>query len=322
MSRLFYPAIHPYHTDWLTTEDQQRLYFEQSGNAKGIPVLYLHGGPGAGSHKDFRRYFDPQKYRIIQFDQRGCGLSTPSPSLINNDVAHLLQDIEQLRQHLAIEQWLIAGGSWGSTLALLYGIAHAKHVLAFILRGIFLATDAEYAWLYHPTGVAKFFPEYYQEFTAPIDKVSSSESLTAYYELLTSENEIAATAASKAWYLWENRLSSLENYNLTDNTVEDTHQALCMAKISSHYFYHQCFIEPNFILNNINSIQHLPATVIHGRYDMVCQLHCANELVQLWPNAELQILPYAGHSGFERQTIDAFCKAADAMASFLTQEQS
>jgi len=321
MSRLLYPSIQPYQTGFLSVSEQQKIYYEQSGDPSGIPVVYLHGGPGAGSNKNFRCYFNPDVYRIIQFDQRGCGQSLPSPSIEHNDVAHLLADMEQLRQQLSIEKWLVAGGSWGSTLALLYGIAYPQRVTAFLLRGIFLGTTEEYNWLYHDNGAARFFPEYYQEFLAPLQTELQTDPLSAYHELLNSTNEIAATAAGKAWYLWESRLSSIENFNLAHLQVEDTHQALCTAKISSHYFFNHCFIEPDFIVNHLNRIEHIPATIVHGRYDMVCQLHYAHLLTQHWQNAKLHIMPCAGHSGLERQTVDAMCKAADQLARFLSEHK-
>jgi proline iminopeptidase len=320
MTQSLFPSIQPFNADWLQTTDNQQLYYEQSGNPNGIAVIYLHGGPGGGSNENYRRYFDPEIYHIIQFDQRGCGQSKPSPSIVNNDCAHQLADIEQLRKHLNITKWLVTGGSWGSTLALLYGIEHAEHILGFILRGIFLGTKTEYDWLYQPEGAARFFPEYYQEFIAQLSKTEQDNPLAGYNLLLNGENELAAISASKAWYLWESRLSSLENYNLPQTQVVDTHQALCMAKISSHYFNNNCFIPENYILNNIAKISHLPSIVIHGRYDMVCQIHWAQALVKHWPNAQCQIMPLAGHSGFERQTAAAFSHAANAMASFINQK--
>ena len=335
MSRTLFPKIMPYHDEFLSVGDNHHIYLEQSGNPEGIPVLYLHGGPGGGSSENNRRYFDPDKYRIILFDQRGCGRSQPSPSLENNTTWHLINDIELIRQHLMIDQWLIAGGSWGTTLAIAYGIEHADRVLGFILRGVFLGTQAEYDWLYQAQGAAKFYPEYYQDFIEqlsdnkrsdnkksaienPENKKSDNENpLECYYKQLTSDNEVAAIAASKAWCLWELRLSTLEHHNIGLAQVDDTHQALCMAKISSYYFKHHCFFSENYLLDNITKIAHLPAIVLHGRFDMVCQLYIADLLVKHWENARLQILPCAGHSGFESQTIDAFCKAADVMANFI-----
>ena len=321
MSRSLYPKIGSYLQEWLTVDNVHQIYLEQSGNPEGIPVLYLHGGPGGGSSANHRRYFDPEKYRIIIFDQRGCGLSKPSPSVENNTTDFLIEDIEKIRQHLSIDKWLIAGGSWGTTLALVYGIRHPDAVLGFILRGIFLATQKEYDWLYKTAGAQSFFPEYYQDFLKPIDINVQNNPLEGYQHIFSSENEVAIIAASKAWYLWELRLSTIEHHHIGMAQIEDSHQALCMAQLSHHYFYHQCFIDENYILNNIDKISEIPAIIIHGRYDMVCPLINADKLTKLWSNASLQILPQAGHSGFESQTIDAICKATDIMGNFLQENK-
>lgn len=320
MSRVLFPNISPYQQEWLDVGDEHQLYLEQSGNPDGIAVVYLHGGPGAGSCKDHRRFFDPEKYRIILFDQRGCGRSKPSPSIHHNTPSHLVSDLEVIRKHLSISRWLVAGGSWGTTLALLYGIEYPETVLGFILRGIFLGSTNEYYWLYGQQGAAAFFPEYYREFTEHIPKLDSESVLKNYVDVLTGPNEIAEIAASKAWCLWELRLSSIEHHHIDIHHIEDPHQALCMAKISSHYFMNKCFLGDNFILSAIDKIKTIPAIILHGRYDMVCQLGVADDLARKWPNAQLQILPQAGHSGFESQTIDGFCKAADTMANFILEQ--
>jgi len=320
MSRTLFPKISTYHQEWFSVSESHQLYLEVSGNPKGIPVLYLHGGPGGGSSENHRRYFDPSIYRIILFDQRGCGRSKPSPSIIDNTTERLVEDIEKIRSHLNIDQWLITGGSWGSTLAMVYGISHPKRVLGFILRGIFLGTQAEFNWLYKPGGAQHFFPEFYQEFVEHIPNLDKYDPLEFYGKQLHGENEVAVISASRAWYLWELRLSSIEHHHVGMAQVEDAHQALCMAKISSHYFNNHCFLLDNFILDNISQIKDIPAILIHGRYDMVCQLHIAQQVTDKWDNAHLHILPCAGHSGFERQTIDAFCKATDTMAEFLDED--
>ncbi|WP_220347544.1 prolyl aminopeptidase [Thalassotalea euphylliae] len=321
MSRSLYPKILPYQQEWLSVDDEHQLYIEQSGNVNGTPVMYLHGGPGAGCSENYRRYFDPEKYRIILFDQRGCGRSIPSPSLNNNDLPALVQDIERIRQHLGIDKMLLCGGSWGATLALAYGIAHPSKVLAFILRGIFLGTQAELDWLYRPDGAAKFFPEYYQDFLSILSEQEQLDPLRSYQNHLSSANELAVTAASKAWYLWELRLSSIEHQHIDKNHITDQHQALCMAKISAHFFANASELTANYLLDQISRVTHLPAIILHGRYDMICQLYVAYQLTKRWQNARLQILPCAGHSGFESQTIDAFCKAADTMAAFLDEQK-
>ena len=321
MYRNLFPKITYYHHEWLKVSDTHQLYIELSGNPDGIPVLYLHGGPGGSSSENHRRYFDPNIFHIILFDQRGCGQSKPAPSIVDNTTEALVEDIEAIRQHLHIEQWLITGGSWGTTLAMVYGISYPERVLGFILRGIFLGTQVEYDWLYKEGGAQRFFPEFYNDFTVNIPNTEKNDPLTFYNSQLNTSNEISAASASKAWCLWELRLSSLEHHDIQSVKIEDIHQALCMAKTSSHYFSNHCFIPENYIVDNIDKITHIPAILIHGRYDMVCQLHVASKLTEHWENAHLHILPCAGHSGFERQTIDAFCKATDTMAEFIKEEK-
>lgn len=320
MSRTLYPKISTYQKEWLDVGDGHQLYLEQSGNPKGIPVLYLHGGPGGGSSENHRRYFDPNIYHIILFDQRGCGQSKPAPSIAFNNTEYLVNDIEVIRKHLNIKQWLIAGGSWGTTLGMVYGISYPEKVLGFILRGLFLGTQAEYDWLYRPAGAQRFFPEYYDDFCENMSEDEQCDPLSYYHKKLHSENELAAVSASKKWYLWELRLASLEHPSIGALQVDDAHQALCMAKISSHYFINKAFLSENHILNNLHKIKDIPAILIHGRYDMVCQLYVAQKITEKWTNAQLHTLPCAGHSGFERQTIDAFCKATDTMAEFLNEK--
>jgi len=317
MSRTLYPKISQYKQEWLPVNDVHQLYIEQTGNPDGIAVLYIHGGPGGGSGENHRRYFDPEKYRIILFDQRGCGKSIPSPSTVQNTTEDLIQDIEKIRQYLNIDNWLVTGGSWGTTVALCYAIAYPEKVLGFILRGIFLASQKEYDWLYKKGGAEHFFPEYYQDFLRPIAFDDKDDPVLGYQKIFSSNNEVAIIAACKAWYLWELRLSTIEHHHIGMAQIEDSHQALCMAQLSNHYFSQNCFIDDNFILDNIDKISNIPAIILHGRYDMVCQLIVADRLTSQWENASLQILPQAGHSGFESQTIDAFCKATDVMANFL-----
>jgi proline iminopeptidase len=317
MSRTLYPKISPNHHLWLDVGDGHKLYVESSGNSKGIPVIYLHGGPGSGSSEHCRRYFDPEKYHIILFDQRGCGKSNPSPSIDNNTMQKLIADIELIRLHFSVTKWLICGGSWGTTLAIAYGIAHRDAVLGFVLRGVFLGSPPEYDWLYSSHGVAHFFPQYYRDFKSILPSQYMDKPLQGYHQLLTSDNELERVSASRSWYVWESRLSSIEHSIDALSHIDDPHQALCMAQISNHYFINGCFIGEKPLLDQIDQISDLPAIILHGRYDMICQLHYTDSLVQLWKNAQLQILPCAGHSGFERQTIDAFCKATDTMASFI-----
>ena len=316
-----YPKIKPNQQIFLSMAGHQ-VYVEESGNPDGIAVLYLHGGPGGGSSPDHRRYFNPEKYRIIIFDQRGCGQSTPHASIENNTTWDLIDDIEEIREHFSISHWLIAGGSWGTTLALAYGIKYPQRVLGFILRGIFLGTQNEIDWLYGKDGAAGIFPDQYQEFLSPLAHLHYSDVVKAFHQQLFSSNEIARIASAKAWTLWETKISALQVDKAELTTPEETHGAIAMACIENHYFINQCFFENNFILQNIEKISHIPAFIIHGRYDMVCQLKQAWLLTNNWHNAELQIIPKAGHSGFEDGTIDAICRAADKMAVFIEQKHN
>ncbi|WP_371186906.1 prolyl aminopeptidase [Thalassotalea maritima] len=314
--RSLYPKININRKDFIE-RDGHRIYVEQSGAEGGIPVVYLHGGPGGASSEDHRRYFNPLKYRIIVFDQRGCGKSTPHAATDDNTTAHLIEDMEEIRELLAIERWLVAGGSWGTTLALAYGQQYPQRVTGFILRGIFLGTDDEVDWLYGHDGAAGFFPEYYRDFCQPISGYQAANIVSQYHALLTSSNELTRVAAAKAWTLWENRISALHLDNTTNENVDDNHGAIAMASIENHYFVNHCFLEPNQLLANMAKISHLPAYIIHGRYDMVCQLKQAYKLSDAWSNARLEVIPKAGHSGFEEGTIDAIIQASDAMALFL-----
>lgn len=316
MTRRLYPKISVNQSFQLDVGDGHELYVECSGNTQGIPVVYFHGGPGGGSSENLRRYFDPEKYHIILFDQRGCGQSKPSPSLDNNTLDHLISDIEKIRSHLNIENWLVCGGSWGTTLALAYAEQCAQYITGFVLRGVFLGTQGEYDWLYKKSGAANFFPKYYRDFTSILSDEQLNDPLRGYCELLTSDNELLKITASKAWYVWESSLSSIEHSAKSLARIDDPHQAVCMAQLSNHYFTNNCFLKQP-LLEGVEKFKHLPAIIIHGRYDMVCQLQNADLLTQVWPNAHLQILPCAGHSGFEQQTVDAFCKATDTMANFL-----
>lgn len=320
MSRILYPKISVNCSFYLKVANEHEIYVECSGNADGIPVIYCHGGPGSGSSEHIRRYFDPQRYHIILFDQRGCGRSKPSPSIVDNTLPDLIADMEKIRQKLSIDKWLVCGGSWGTTLALAYGLEHTSSVLGFILRGVFLGTQAELDWLYSANGAASFFPKYYRNFIELLAEDEKTEPLKGYHRLLTSDNEILKVAASKAWYVWESSISSIDTSYNALTQIDDPHQAICMAQISNHYFVNQCFLDAS-ILSEIGKLQHLSAIIIHGRYDMVCQLKQADLLVQAWPNASLQILPNAGHSGFEQQTIDAFCQATDTMADFIQEQK-
>lgn len=312
MNTLF-PDIHPYKQHHLAVDDLHTLYIEESGNAQGIPVLFIHGGPGGGTSSFNRCFFDPEKYRIILFDQRGCGLSTPHAELKDNTTGHLVSDIEKIREHLHIDEWLLFGGSWGSTLSLLYAESFPERVSGMILRGIFLCRDRDIHWFYQE-GASAIFPDYWKEYQKVIPREERNEMLQAYYKRLTSDNEIARMSAAKAWSVWEGRCSTLDpNSDLVDH-FGDPHIALAMARIEAHYFINKAFIEPNQIIRDAHKIQHIPTVIVHGRYDVVCPIEQAFALYDVLPQAELHIVRDAGHSALEPGNTDNLIKATNQFA--------
>lgn len=322
MTQLF-ADIQPFASEMLEVSNGHSLYVEQTGNVKGIPVLYLHGGPGAGIGKDYRRFFDPEKYHIIGFDQRGCGKSQPFGDLENNTSDALINDVFLIQQHLGIQKWVLFGGSWGSTLALLVAIRQPESVIGLILRGIFLAREQDYTWYLEVSGgAAQFFPEYYQDFIAPIKIRPKDVSIVdAYYQIFKSNNEVQKMAAVKAWCLWESRISRLHCQFDEDQLVSDVHRAISLAMLECHYIKYHCFIPEDYILQNVKKIQHLPVTIIHGRYDCVCKIEAAYSLSQQWQNSQLNIIPESGHSAGEKMITQALCAASKSMATFWLEQQ-
>lgn len=312
--RPLYPELKANRTEHLAVDAEHLIYLEESGNPNGIPVLFVHGGPGGGCSPEHRRFFNPQAYRIILFDQRGCGQSTPHGSLSNNTTADLVSDMEQIRNHLGIEQWLLFGGSWGSTLSLAYAQAHPSRALGLILRGIFLCRKRDIDWFYQD-GASHIFPDYWQEYLAPIPPEQRCDILPAYYELLTSENEIARMAAAKAWSIWEGRCSTLHpNPGLVDH-FGDPHVALSMARIEAHYFINNSFMEENALLAHADRLSDIPTWIVHGRYDVVCPIEQAYLLHQALPSAQLNIIRDAGHSAFEPGITDRLVQLTDEFAN-------
>lgn len=308
-----YPDINPYKQHKLAVDNVHTLHVEESGNAQGIPVLFVHGGPGGGTSHYHRCFFDPEKYRIILFDQRGCGQSTPHAELEGNTSQNLIADMEKIREHLQIDQWLLFGGSWGSTLSLLYAEQYPDRVLGLILRGIFLCREQDIQWFYQQ-GASAVFPDYWQDYARIIPEDEQHDMLSAYYQRLTSGNEIARMSAAKAWSVWEGRCSTLDpNHDVVDH-FGDPHVALAMARIEAHYFINKAFIEPDQILQNAHRIQHIPTTIVHGRYDMVCPIEQAFALYQALPQAELHIVRDAGHSAMEAGITDNLIKATNQFA--------
>ncbi len=310
---MFYPEIKPYQRHQVTVGDVHELYVDESGNPDGIPVLFIHGGPGAGCGKYDRRFFDPEKYRIILFDQRGCGRSTPHGSLENNTTQDLVADIEVIRELLGIEKWVLFGGSWGSTLALVYAQAYPEKVLAMILRGIFLCRPRDLNWFYQD-GASNIFPDYWQDFIRPIAESERGDLIGSYYKHLTGDNEIQKMSAAKAWSLWEGRCATLRPNQDVVDAFSNPHKAVALARIESHYFANNVFLEENQIINNAHKIAHIPGVIVHGRYDMVCPLENACTLQNLWPSAELHIIRDAGHASREAGIVDALIHATDDFA--------
>ncbi|KRW58962.1 prolyl aminopeptidase [Pseudomonas sp. TTU2014-080ASC] len=308
-----YPDIKPYARHELAVEAPHVLYVDESGTSTGLPVVFIHGGPGAGCDASSRRYFDPALYRIITFDQRGCGRSTPHASLENNTTQALVEDMERIREHLGIDKWVLFGGSWGSTLALAYAQAHPQRVLGLILRGIFLARPEDVRWLYQE-GASRLFPDYWEDYLSPIPADERDDLVSAFYKRLTGPDQIAQMHAAKAWSTWEGRTATLRPNPLIVDRFSEAARALSIARIECHYFTNNSFLEPNQLLRDIGKIAHLPGVIVHGRYDVICPLDNAWALHKAWPNSELQIIRDAGHSAAESGITDALVRAADEMA--------
>lgn len=311
--RTLYPELSPYTVQQLAVANPHVLYVEESGNPAGIPVVFLHGGPGGGTAPWHRRFFDPEHYRIVLFDQRGAGQSTPHAELDGNTTANLVADMEVIRERLGIEQWLLFGGSWGSTLALAYAQAHPERVLGLVLRGIFLCRPEDIYWFYQ-AGASRLFPDAWEDYLKPIPEAERDDLLQAYHRRLTGDDELARMAAAKAWSVWEGICCTLRpNQHLVDHFA-DPHVALALARIECHYFINDSFLEPNQLLRDVYRIQHLPAVIIHGRYDVVCPLDNATALHRAWPGSELHIIRDAGHAATEPGIIDALVRATDEFA--------
>jgi len=320
MKRL-YPDVTCYQNGFIDVGNGHSLYYEQSGNPKGIPVLFIHGGPGAGLPPNYKCFFDSDRYRIIGYEQRGCGRSTPFASIEHNSTALSVADIETLRIHLNIPKWLMFGGSWGSTLSLLYAFEHATRVSGLILRGVFLARQQDRDWYLSPQGgAAQIFPEYFRQFIKGIASPISATAICEHYAAtLKTDNEVLRHAALKRWYQWEERLSRI---TLPPGTGESTsHYPLSLvtslATLECHFLANKCFIEEGYILDNIDKISNIPSTIIHGRYDMICKTEGAESLHKAWPSSQLQIIPDAGHSTSEPGIAYALCRATREMAKFI-----
>ncbi len=304
-----YPPLEPHRSGVLELDGIHRMYWEESGNPNGVPALFLHGGPGAGSTANHRRFFDPAHYRIVVYDQRGSGRSTPLGELRDNTTPHLIADIEQLRQHLGIERWLIFGGSWGSTLALAYGEAHPERCLSFILRGIFLCRDTEIKWFLYE--LKTFFPEAWQRFTSLIPVAEQNDLLAAYYKRLINPDPAVHMPAARAWGIYEGSCSTLLPSPGTVAYFASDVVALGLARMEAHYFTHDIFLPHNDLLNNVDKLRHLPAVIVQGRYDAVCPIVTAHDLHQAWPEAQYIVVDDAGHSAWEDGICAELVKATE-----------
>ena len=308
--RDLFPPIDPYEISSLQVSDIHTIYFEQSGNPNGQPVVFVHGGPGGGTNPSFRQFFDPKHYRIILFDQRGCGKSTPFASLEDNTTWHLVDDMEKLRTHLGIDKWMVFGGSWGSTLSLAYAETHPDRVTHLVLRGIFMLRKWEIDWFYQE-GASRMFPEFWQEYLKPIPVEERGDMVKAYYKRLTSDDEATRIAAARAWSIWEASTSWLEINMDQVNNFEDPIKALPFARIECHYFVNEGFMEEGQLLRDAHKIRHIPTVIVHGRYDVVCPVQNAWDLKQALPDAELLISPTSGHSQMEKQNRDSLIYATE-----------
>lgn len=311
-----YPAIEPIKTFSLQVDDVHSIFVEECGNQAGIPVVFLHGGPGSGCSPAHRRFFDPAAYRIILFDQRGAGRSTPHGCIENNTTEHLVADMERIRTHLGIDRWLVFGGSWGSTLSLAYAVAHPGRVLGLVLRGIFLGRPQETAWFMH--GMRQVFPEHWERWIRFLPEADRANPCASYYPLLTHPDPAVHLPAARSWASYEGACSTLRpNAEVVANFASDQ-VALSLARIEAHYFHHDFFMEPNHLLDNIDRIRHLPCIIVQGRYDIVCPFLTAWELAQAWPEASFRVIDDAGHSAFEPGTQAALVAATDEMKVRLT----
>jgi len=310
---VLYPELKPYSRHQLQVTNIHDLYLDEAGNPDGIPLLFLHGGPGSACAANSRRFYDPEIYRIITFDQRGCGRSTPHADLAENDSDSLVADMEAIRKHLGINEWVLFGGSWGSTLALLYAQSYPQHVKAMILRGIFLCRQQDLDWLYKD-GANKLFPDHWKEFINFIPEAERGDLVEAYHKRLTGSDELVRMAAAKHWTAWETQISRLRPSNDVEKMKSKQHNALALSRIESHFFMQKGFIEENQILNNVSKIVDIPVKIIHGRYDVVCPLENAVSLYDNLPISELYIIRDAGHSASEPGIIDALIRATQDFA--------
>ncbi len=313
---MLFPAIQPIQTLHLRVSPIHELYIEECGNKQGVPVVFLHGGPGGSCEPAHRRYFDPERYRIILFDQRGCGKSRPHAGLQDNTTQDLIADLEKIRQHFDIEQWVVFGGSWGSTLGLAYAEAHPERVSGLILRGIFLCRQQDIDWFYQG-GAARLFPDAWRDFLAPIPEDERDHLVQAYHKRLTSDNELQRMAAAKAWSVWEGSTATLQKSASVLCYFSDPHIALSIARIECHYFINHSFMRPDQLLQDAHKLKDIPGFIVHGRYDVICPIDQAFALHEAWPNAQLKVIADAGHAVSETGIAKALVESINSMLNLL-----
>jgi len=308
-----YPEIEPYETGRLKVSDLHELHYELIGNPKGKPAVYLHGGPGSGCNPFYRRYFNPQKYHLIMFDQRGCGKSTPHNELRENTTQLLVSDIERLREHLGIKQWLVYGGSWGSTLALAYAQSHPQAVTEMVMSGIFLGSQEEINWMYQE-GANNIFPDFWEEFISIIGLAKRNDLLSAYSDIFINAPKEEQLKAAKAWSLWESRMLKLNVDPALEEEFTIDEFAIAHARIECHYFTNDCFLKPGQLIAGVERIKDIPAVIVNGRYDMICPPKYAWKLHKAWPKSKIIIAPAAAHSGRDVPNQLALLAALDNFA--------
>lgn len=313
--RELYPPIEPFQTELLQVSELHTVFFEQSGDPEGLPTLALHGGPGGGSSPEMRRFFDPLRYRVVTFDQRGCGRSTPHAEIEDNDTWRLVGDIERLRERLGIERWVVFGGSWGSTLALAYAVKHPERVLALILRGIFLLTHAEIQWFYQ-AGASHIFPDAFERYISVIPPRERSDLVRAFYTRLTSEDRGVRMQAARAWARWEGETISIQGPPALPARFHDDRFVEAFARIECHYFINGGFFPTDgWLIEQAGRYAAIPGKIVHGRYDVCTPLSSAWALARAWPNAELAVVGDAGHSSLEPGIVDELVRTTDHFAS-------
>lgn len=315
--RELYPDITPFQSEWLTAENlnpgpTHQIYLEQCGNPEGIPVLFLHGGPGSGCGEHHRRYFDPEHYHIVLFDQRGCGRSEPLGELQNNTTQDLVRDMEAIRQHLGIKQWLLFGGSWGATLALCYARDYPQQVQAMILRGTFLGRRQDIEWVYAEGGASRIFHDSWQRLTHDLPAEAQKKPLPYYMQQLTEGDEATRLQAAKTLQHWEGTIVKMRDAEYQPDP-DAMPGPLAHSRIQLHFALNDCFIADRPLLDELEKLRHIPADIIHGRYDMVCPFEQSWALHQAWPESRLEVVPLAGHAAGEPGIVDALVRATDNM---------